>query len=172
MKRTITICPLFILIFTILNNTTFAQFGAASGPVAEAINYGQSVNATSIANAQQFAVKSPAQIEAATANLHRKVFNPAPRDNSLEAQVASLIAPTLSKLNLNARIGVLVIQDDVIPYAHVSRDGVFVMTSCVARGMAGFRYAIGFLLREGTAPPSQRVRFSNCARRCCGIAIS
>lgn len=124
--------------------TVFAQFNTTSPNVAQAIEFGHRVN-PSLPN---FPVHT--NPEAAVTRTHKAAFNLAARDTQLEADVASRLAPTLSPLRLTRRIALLVITEERIPYARITNDGVFVMTSLVARKEfgTGRDFTSGLLLRE------------------------
>lgn len=81
---------------------------------------------------------------------HKAVFNLAARDTVLEADITARLEPTLRALRLSSRLVVLVISDDRIPYARLTRDGVFVLTSVLARREFGTNrdFTTGLLLRE------------------------
>lgn len=138
----------FVVFLALLSTTAFAQFGTGTGvspTTAAAIEWGKSVNPNSYTFAS-FSLNNGQSV----AKLHQSLFNLAPRDEKLEADVAVRIAPVLAKLNFSNRIAILVVADDRIPYARITKDGVFIITSVLARKEfgTGRDFAVGTFLRE------------------------
>jgi hypothetical protein len=141
-----------LLLLVLITTVASAQFSKSTGVttnLAAAIEWGKSQSANSITAPLSFSSRTLEQKERAVAQLHGKLFNLAQRDQKLETQVAETLLPVLSQLGAQDKIAILVVKDDIIPYARLTSDGVFVMTSCLAKGdFVGLQYRKSFFLRE------------------------